>query len=501
MNVVIFSDVNGVPGFGRYAGAYRVATELRAAGFSTQVVEFFADWSLAEIETIVGRFVGPETLFVGFATTLMIRKTLRDISRLDRTRENRYSGHLPQDEGFVADVFRMIKARNPATKLVIGGGKSRMTELPGVDYWVWGPADTSAVALARHLSEGGPLVTHPGRTGEVVSAVNYPYRDFATSRIAWQPHDHVFEGEHLPIEIARGCVFRCDFCANQLQKQRREFERPAESVRDELLVNYDRFGTTGYMFCDDTYNDSLEKVQSLKRIFDELPFRIEWVGFARPDVIHRHPEQREILLESGLRSVLFGIETFHPEAAKNVGRGLHPDKIKQTLYHLRDTWAGRVIMTGSFIVGLPGESVDSLERTMDWVLRDDCPLDHAIFSPLNIRPATDDPDSPTSKIADDPARYGYTVTGPPPGSGISTDGPFWTNEHMNKREAERLTRVFQDRLAPRQPTGDWSSYSRLRSLGHGHEELARPRTDNGLEQDAWARREQMRAEYLEKLLT
>jgi hypothetical protein len=149
MNVLIFSDVNGVPGFGRYAGAYRVATELRAAGFSTQVVEFFADLTLSDLDRVAGKFIGDDTLFVGFSTTLMIRKTERDISRLDRTDENRYSGHLPQDARFVEELFALIRARNPKTKIVIGGAKSRMTQLPGVDYWVWGPADASAAPVAR----------------------------------------------------------------------------------------------------------------------------------------------------------------------------------------------------------------------------------------------------------------------------------------------------------------------------------------------------------------
>ena len=43
MQVVIFTEVcHG--GFGRYAGTYRVATELREAGYTVQVVEFFTQW-------------------------------------------------------------------------------------------------------------------------------------------------------------------------------------------------------------------------------------------------------------------------------------------------------------------------------------------------------------------------------------------------------------------------------------------------------------------------
>ncbi|GAJ09184.1 unnamed protein product, partial [marine sediment metagenome] len=257
---------------------------------------------------------------------------------------------------FVKEMFSIFKRRNPNVKMVIGGGKSTVTSLPGVNYWVWGAADRSVVALANYLEDGSPLVTHPGRTGEVISSRNYPFTDHSKSKIIWQSNDYLFEREHLPIEINRGCIFRCIFCANPLHRKKGEFEKSIDVLQEELLYNYDHFGTTGYMFCDDTYNDTMEKVASLHKMFKKLPFELEWSGYGRVDVINKYPEQREMLLESGLRAILVGIETFHPVTAKGVGKGLHPDKVKETLYYLRETWRGKVIITGSFIVGLPGES-------------------------------------------------------------------------------------------------------------------------------------------------
>ena len=41
-DVIFLTDICS-PGFGRYAGTYRCATELRDKGYEVQVVEFFAD--------------------------------------------------------------------------------------------------------------------------------------------------------------------------------------------------------------------------------------------------------------------------------------------------------------------------------------------------------------------------------------------------------------------------------------------------------------------------
>lgn len=502
MNIVIFSDVNGVLGFGRYAGAYKVATELRLAGYSTQVIEFLADINLKDIEDISAKYIDRETLFIGFSTTLLIKKTrIASISRLDRSEQNRYSGHLPQDEDFVIEMFSILKRRNPKVKIVIGGGRSSFTNLPGVDYWVWGLADSSAVALANHLKNGSLLIKRPGRTGEVISFRDYPYKDFNKSKIIWEPNDDLFVGEHLPIEIDRGCIFKCAFCAHPLHKKKGQYVKSPQVLKDELLYNYNHFGTTGYMFCDDTYNDSLEKVLTLYRMFNQLPFKIEWSGYARVDVIHSAPEQRDLLLESGLKAVLIGLETFHPGAAKEIGKGLHPDKLKEALYYLRETWKGKVVTTGSFIVGLPGEPEDSIWETVEWLQRDDCPLDDAIFSPLNIRAPNDDPDAPLSKIALNPGNYGYTITGPKLGTGVSTDGPQWKNEYMDKAHAEKLTRMIEESLLQKQPIANWAVYSRLRNLGYRHSELISKRSkDTEFVKEANLRKEAIKREYFRKLL-
>jgi len=499
---LIFTDVNGVSGFGRYAGAYRVATELRQAGYSVQVVEFLADLSLEQMQSIIDKYVSRETLFVGFATSLMIRRTTGSIGRLARSIENRYSGHLPHDDGYVAEVFAMIKRRSPSTKIVIGGARASTTSLEGVDFWVWGYAERSVLALAEHLRNEAPLTTRPGRFGQVISHDDYKYDGFEDAEIEWHPSDHVFRGEHLPIEIDRGCIFRCAFCAHPLMKQKGTYNRSRERLKRELVRNYETYGTTGYMFCDDTVNESLDKVQSLVDVFRQLPFQMEWTGFGRVDVTHRVPEQRELLLESGLKAMLVGLESFHKVAAKTVGKGLDPDLTKEAMYYLKDLWKDQVVITGSFIIGLPGESVDSIWQTAEWLQRPDCPVDEPIFSPLNLRARTDDPNSPISRLAREPAKYGYEMSDVRLGTGISTDGPYWKNEQMDKPTAEKLALELQAMFRKKQPVGNWAVYSRLRSLGYDHEQLRQLRGGDHEEflRNADERKSALRTEYLDKLL-
>ena len=53
--IVLFTEVcHG--GFGRYAGTYRVATELRDAGYNVQVIEFFTQWTTQELTKIIDNY-------------------------------------------------------------------------------------------------------------------------------------------------------------------------------------------------------------------------------------------------------------------------------------------------------------------------------------------------------------------------------------------------------------------------------------------------------------
>ncbi len=49
-DVIIFTDV-AVHGFGRYAGTYRIASELRSHGYIVQVVDFFTEYTTNDSDT------------------------------------------------------------------------------------------------------------------------------------------------------------------------------------------------------------------------------------------------------------------------------------------------------------------------------------------------------------------------------------------------------------------------------------------------------------------
>jgi len=190
----------------------------------------------------------------------------------------------------------------------------------------------------------------------------------------------------LSLEVGRGCRFKCKYCSYPLigQKNINDYLKEADVLRDELMTNYEKHGTTRYYIIDDTFNDSVQKVKYFLDVVKSLPFKISYWCYLRLDLLMAFPEMIPMLKESGLIQCYFGIETFNHKAGKAVGKGGDPDKLKQTLYECKRIWGDEVNIQAGFIVGLPYEDSESVMKTSEWLCKPDCPIDIKWVFPLSI---------------------------------------------------------------------------------------------------------------------
>lgn len=419
MQVILFTDVADTVGYGKYAGTYKIATEIRNNGYSCQVVDLMSFYSTEQLEKIVDKFVTSETVLIGFSCTLSEKRINGQVLNFGRP--------LKEFENLTS----YIKEKNQKTKICVGGARVTLNSYwKNVDYVVINKGDIAIIALLNHLTKGTDLKTVKTNPTNVVDGNDYFYTqdDFAFSRINYVDHDIIANGESLPIEVARGCIFSCAFCHFDLIGKRvGDWQKNKQSLRDELIKNYEQFGTTHYMFTDELINDSLDKMYMMAEIATSLPFKLTYTSYARLDLIWRYPEMRELFVESGAKSLAFGIETMNAVAGKKIGKGLGAEKIKDTLAHCAESWKGKIITSSNFIVGLPGESEQSVRDTVDYLTSDECPLDVFGFLPLYIR--TEEDGRGSSKIDQDPEKYGY-----------SFDQGKWVSENMSFETATKLVR-------------------------------------------------------------
>lgn len=474
VDVILFSDVSNSIGFGRYAGPYRVATELRSAGFEVLVIDFFSDFTFDQLIKVLDLYISEKTLFVGFATTLMAQASK---NKSQNPYGNDYTsisdwqkGLFAHSDEFMQRLFAYIRRLSPKIQIVVGGTKAVKGGIPNVDWWVWGEADKSIIALAQHLSSGTPIKSSSsdGSSKRILSE-DYPFTDFCHSQIVWTERDLVFQNEILPIEISRGCIFNCSFCTfkNRGKKLSESIKSP-ETLYIEMERNYRLFGTNEYLFSDDTFNDSLEKIKEIIKVKNRLGFDLKFSTFCRLDMITRHPEMIDLLMEAGLKCVNFGIESFNETALKQAHKYTFPvEKIKQTLFDLKEKWKDQIVVTANFIVGLPGEPEESIFQTVDWLSADQGPIDSFNLLPLFVVPKYGDANDKTAiltnKLGEQPEKYKLM---------IDSQTGYWKHEFMDKNRAIQLVNELESnpRVKRKTTVNRSGFYGRLKNIGFSHED-------------------------------
>ncbi|MEM4260986.1 MAG: radical SAM protein, partial [Candidatus Woesearchaeota archaeon] len=189
------------------------------------------------------------------------------------------------------------------------------------------------------------------------------------SKILWDESDFIFKNEVLPIEISRGCIFDCTYCNLPIRgKKKLENIKTNNTLKEELIRNYELFNVNSYFFCDSTLNDSTQKLINLHSVILDLPFKIQFSSYLRLDLINAHQEQIDILKEMGLKFAVFGIGSLNEKSLKLIRKTFSRSKMENIMLRLKEKWGNDVLTTGSFIYGLPAETPATLIDLEKWLI-------------------------------------------------------------------------------------------------------------------------------------
>jgi radical SAM superfamily enzyme YgiQ (UPF0313 family) len=381
----------------RSAGSYRIATEVRTKGLSCQVVEILTEFSLSELEIICKKFISNETLIIGFNTTFWFKNHEDLVIRIN----------------YIISYCRSI---NIKIKIVFGGPNALDLNKDyryDIDAIILGFGEYNFINYLDSLINKKPL-PFPSRTLGNIKIYefveNFDKFQFCNSQIIYEKADCLIPGEPVIIEVGRGCIFKCKFCAYPLTgKKKLDYLKDPDVLREELIRNYEDHGLDKYIISDDTFNDNTEKLEYLYKIFTSLPFKIYFAAYIRLDLLNAHRKQINILHEMGLVGANFGIETFHEKAARTIGKGIVSEIAKQLLYDLQTKyWKDEIKIQINLITGLPYEPFQSLKETQNWILDEEqCLIDAVSTTPLMIRNTNISKNVWLSEFEKNAEKYGY----------------------------------------------------------------------------------------------
>jgi hypothetical protein len=381
---IIFNDSGGEI-TRRTMGAYKIADMVRSEGWNAEVVDWVSKWSNDQLSTYLDKFEKID-LFA--------------------------FGNLWMDDKFVIDKIKFLRDRYPGTKYLLGGPRPYQQDFDA-DVMIFGYAEHALYPALDFLFNNGPtpkgIVPHFAPNSLLIDA-NKDYRalEIPNYKVDYQESDFVLSTDVLTLEMTRGCRFKCKYCSYAFLGIKEDYSRTEDSIYDELMNNYIKWGTTNYLIADDTFNDRDIKVQRLANVVKRLPFEPNFTAFIRLDLVISRPQQLQMLIDARVWGHFYGIETLHPEAAKAIGKGMHPDKIKQGLLDTKAAFMNQLGLyrgTCGMIAGLPYEPVESWYSSLEWMNENwDCFL----FWALHI--STDPFIDTHSDFSVDANRYGYSET-------------------------------------------------------------------------------------------
>ncbi|WP_439814855.1 hopanoid biosynthesis associated radical SAM protein HpnJ [Zavarzinia sp. CC-PAN008] len=163
---------------------------------------------------------------------------------------------------------------------------------------------------------------------------------------------------YISIYTGRGCKSRCTFCLwPQTVGGHRYRTRSPQHVAAEIAWAQKAFPQVKeFFFDDDTFTDDLPRAEAIARELGKLG--VTWSCNAKANVPR---ETLKVLKDNGLRLLLVGYESGNQKILHNIKKGMLVDVAKK---FTKDCHELGIAIHGTFILGLPGETKETIEETI-----------------------------------------------------------------------------------------------------------------------------------------
>ena len=167
---------------------------------------------------------------------------------------------------------------------------------------------------------------------------------------------------YVSLYTGRGCRSKCTFCLwPQTVGGNRYRTRSVEHVVAEIAHARRLFPQVKeYFFDDDTFTDDLPRAEAIARGLGRLG--VTWSCNAKANVPRA---TLEVLRDNGLRLLLVGYESGNQQILNRVRKGVRLDVAREFTRNARQLG---IKIHGTFIMGLPGESRETIEETIRFAL-------------------------------------------------------------------------------------------------------------------------------------
>jgi radical SAM superfamily enzyme YgiQ (UPF0313 family) len=290
-----------------------------------------------------------------------------------------------------AEIVRTAKKHNPSMITMMGGphvsfdAVNVLQSYPEIDMIVIGEGEETIKALMSINMDTGRWKDVKGiafrKDDEVV--FTKPRELIADLDTIPLPARHLlplsrYQALGFPVSVitSRGCPYPCIFCQGRRMVGKKVRHRSPTLVVDEIehILSY---GITRINVADDLFTANKERVKKVCEEIQRRGLKFGWSAFSRVDTIDK--ETLEIMRDTGCDSVGLGIESGNQEMLDRIQKKITLDEARRAVKICKEVG---ILVQAYFIVGLPGESPQSLRETKEFAESLKVPFGYHLLSPF-----------------------------------------------------------------------------------------------------------------------
>ncbi|MBU1233949.1 MAG: radical SAM protein [Proteobacteria bacterium] len=195
---------------------------------------------------------------------------------------------------------------------------------------------------------------------------------------------------------SRGCSSACTFCYTPRANGRKVRFHSVDRVVAEMQHLQGK-GINDFWFADPNFAHSRERLEAfLESIINKVPGASFWCQ-TRANLVDAN--LLALLKRAGAHTLAFGLESAHDGILKKIKKGTKLDELSKAIKLTQNAGINVELFS---LFGLPGESLENAQQTLDFVKRHDVDIDgNSISQQLHVFFGT--------PISEDPVRHGISA--------------------------------------------------------------------------------------------
>lgn len=340
-----------------------IASVLREEGHNVSVLDINGlGYSDEKVEDLINRLKFDIVGIGGLTSTYKYVKWLAKIIK-------KYKPGIPIIAG------NMVSTANPEVLL-----KNSNVDIAVIDEGeITAKELVSAINSGRDLKEikgiyykdNGIIIETPARERITdLDSLPFPARDLFPMEIYLNNSTQssiTFGLRMASISSIRGCPYDCTFCSRPFGT--RIYMRSPKTIIEEIKELKKRYRVEFVSFCDNLFLVNEKWVLEIcERIISEN-LDIKWTAATRVNLVNNNLLRN--MYKAGCVNLGYGFESGSQIVLDRMRKGV---TVKQAEEAIEMTKAAKIGASGSFIFGMPGETIDTIKETLDFIKRTRLPL-------------------------------------------------------------------------------------------------------------------------------